>query len=103
MLSDSPTQKFSNVTAKWYSVVAAPLIKTMLINFISQSGLIIYKAFIKRFTLLVKKVIKGPTLGALTQNELNHKYDGTDWNLAASEFLSSPVRFFFEPLCRTRL
>ena len=32
-----PQEKYANVSARWYSVVGAPLIKTMVINFIAPT------------------------------------------------------------------
>lgn len=81
VLDAAPTEKYGNICAKWYATVGAPLIKTMVINFLASvvkhAGKAIAAARVKRCTK-AKKV--------MTQNGLNQVYaDSTDsWNMAGA-------------------
>ena len=81
VLDAAPTEKYRNVCAKWYATVGAPLIKTMLINFLAPAVTHFGKT---QVVSRLKRWLKEKK--AVTQNGLNQAYaDSTDdWNLAGA-------------------
>jgi hypothetical protein len=81
VLDAAPTEKYENVSAKWYATVGAPLIKTMIVNFLAPAVTHFGKA---RVVSSLKLWLKGKK--AVTQNGLNQAHaDSTDdWNMAGA-------------------
>ena len=70
VLDLAPTEKYGNVSAKWYSTIGAPLIKTMLINFLAPAFVHLGKTNV--FSRLKRSMLEK---SAVTQNGLNKAYD----------------------------
>eukprot|EP01043_Picozoa_sp_COSAG02_P023791 COSAG02_NODE_1280_length_13477_cov_9.042906_10_plen_924_part_00 len=79
-MSMLPSEKYRNVSAKWYAAVGSPLIKTMAVNFCMPPCLHFAKTSVFN---LVGRIKAGR---AITQNQMNMAYKSStkEWNLAAS-------------------
>eukprot|EP01043_Picozoa_sp_COSAG02_P025961 COSAG02_NODE_1480_length_12399_cov_250.195935_1_plen_213_part_00 len=77
LFHDLPGQHYTTVNAKWYAEVGAPLIQTMIIQFMTPPGIQIFTAILK--PCLASKSAKG----AATQNQLNASQQPHSFEVAA--------------------